>query len=55
MGTIMQKMLAFACAQFFVALPVISHAEPHNVVLFVGDGLRPGIVNETTAPPSRLS
>jgi predicted AlkP superfamily pyrophosphatase or phosphodiesterase len=24
--------------------------QPHNVILFVADGLRPGIVNEQTAP-----
>jgi arylsulfatase A-like enzyme len=24
--------------------------QPHNVILFVADGLRPGMVNETTAP-----
>ncbi|HZP98644.1 MAG TPA: nucleotide pyrophosphatase/phosphodiesterase family protein [Reyranella sp.] len=33
------------------ALPAAAQqSRPHNVVLFVSDGLRPGMVNETTAP-----
>ncbi|MBV9654154.1 MAG: alkaline phosphatase family protein [Acetobacteraceae bacterium] len=27
-----------------------AQTKPHNVLLFVADGLRPGVVNETTAP-----
>ncbi len=30
--------------------PAYAQPRPHNVVLFVADGLRPGMVNETTAP-----
>jgi hypothetical protein len=29
---------------------VAAQSRPHNVVLFVSDGLRPGMVNQTTAP-----
>ncbi len=31
-------------------LPSVAAPRPHNVVLFVADGLRPGMVNEQTAP-----
>ena len=36
----------------FVTLisPVLAQPKPHNVILFVADGLRPGMVNEQTAP-----
>ncbi len=30
--------------------PVLAQPQPHNVVLFVADGLRPGMVSEQTAP-----
>jgi arylsulfatase A-like enzyme len=30
--------------------PALAQPRPHNVVLFVADGLRPGMVNERTAP-----
>ncbi|MDR3536917.1 MAG: alkaline phosphatase family protein [Acetobacteraceae bacterium] len=33
-----------------LALPAMAQTRPHNVVLFVADGLRPGMVNEKTAP-----
>src|SRR5215813_14896246 len=33
------------------ALPAVAQpAPPHNVILFVADGLRPGMVNDKTAP-----
>ena len=32
------------------ALPSLAGATPHNVLLFVADGLRPGMVNASTAP-----
>jgi hypothetical protein len=38
---------ALACA---VAAPAIAADAPHNVLLFVADGLRPGMVTEQTAP-----
>ena len=31
-------------------LSTAADAAPRNVVLFVADGLRPGVVNEKTAP-----
>lgn len=33
-----------------LALPAFAQSQPHNVILFVADGLRPGMVNEKTAP-----
>jgi hypothetical protein len=33
-----------------LALPAFAQTQPHNVVLFVADGLRPGMVDEKTAP-----
>ncbi|MGO9132541.1 MAG: alkaline phosphatase family protein [Methylovirgula sp.] len=45
--------IAFALASFGAFGSSAATAEPqspHNVVLFVADGLRPGIVNEKTAP-----
>lgn len=33
-----------------LAAPALAETRPHNVVLFVADGLRPGMVNEKTAP-----
>lgn len=33
-----------------LAGPAIAADNPHNVLLFVADGLRPGMVNEQTAP-----
>ncbi|MEA2950187.1 MAG: hypothetical protein QOI40_5517 [Alphaproteobacteria bacterium] len=30
--------------------PALAQSPPHNVVLFVADGLRPGMVNDRTAP-----
>lgn len=34
----------------FVGAPGLALADPHNVLLFVADGLRPGMVNDGTAP-----
>ncbi len=33
-----------------LAVPAFAQTQPRNVVLFIADGLRPGIVNERTAP-----
>ena len=33
-----------------LAVPAMAQSRPHNVVLFVADGLRPGMVNGQTAP-----
>jgi len=41
------RRIAFALP-LLIALP--ASAQPKNVLLFVADGLRPGMVNETTAP-----
>ena len=43
------RRLAFVFALLF-ALPAAAQQKPHNVLLFVADGLRPGVVNEKTAP-----
>jgi hypothetical protein len=38
-------------ASFIAGLsPAVAQSQPHNVMLFVADGLRPGMVNEQTAP-----
>ncbi|MDH7794693.1 MULTISPECIES: alkaline phosphatase family protein [unclassified Beijerinckia] len=39
-----------ALAEPALAEPAIAAARPHNVLLFVADGLRPGMVNAQTAP-----
>jgi arylsulfatase A-like enzyme len=51
----MRWSLSLSCAIFCaagVAVPVLAQqpAQPHNVILFVSDGLRPGMVNDRTAP-----
>jgi hypothetical protein len=35
---------------FLAASAAAAESRPHNVVLFVADGLRPGMINERTAP-----
>jgi arylsulfatase A-like enzyme len=44
--------LPFAAIAVFVTLisPALAQVQPHNVLLFVADGLRPGMVNDQTAP-----
>ena len=44
--------LPFAASAIFVTLisPVLAQTQPHSVLLFVADGLRPGMVNDQTAP-----
>ena len=38
-------------ASFIAGLsPAVAQSQPHNLMLFVADGLRPGMVNEQTAP-----
>ena len=46
----MYKPVALAAALAMLVGPVFAEPAPHNVLLFVADGLRPGMVNETTAP-----
>ena len=46
----MHRLCLLASAQVLLALSAASYAAPRNVVLFVADGLRPGVVNEKTAP-----
>ncbi len=43
-------LLSTVAAVGLSALPSAAVARPHNVLLFVADGLRPGMVNERTAP-----
>lgn len=43
-------LLAALAALALPACPVAAQPRPHNVVLFVADGLRPGMVNDKTAP-----
>jgi arylsulfatase A-like enzyme len=38
------------CLAWLTAVSAFAQPSPHNVVLFVADGLRPGMVNEETAP-----
>src|SRR5882724_9873671 len=45
------RLLLTAALLGSLALPALAQQpRPHNVVLFVADGLRPGTVNEKTAP-----
>jgi len=44
------RSLLLASALSLVAFTAQAQQRPHNVVLFVADGLRPGMVNEKTAP-----
>jgi hypothetical protein len=45
------RLLLTAALLGLLALPALAQQpRPHNVVLFVADGLRPGMVNERTAP-----
>ncbi|MBN9488071.1 MAG: alkaline phosphatase family protein [Alphaproteobacteria bacterium] len=46
----MRSLIAAAALLGSLALPAFAQTQPHNVVLFVADGLRPGVVNEKTAP-----
>jgi hypothetical protein len=44
------RLLIAAAVLTGLALPALAQTGPHNVVLFVADGLRPGMVNDNTAP-----
>jgi hypothetical protein len=44
------KRLLLAAVLTALAVPAFAQQKPHNVVLFVADGLRPGMVNDKTAP-----
>jgi predicted AlkP superfamily pyrophosphatase or phosphodiesterase len=44
------RSLLLASALSLVALTAHAQQRPHNVILFVADGLRPGMVNDKTAP-----
>jgi arylsulfatase A-like enzyme len=44
------RQLFFAALLGTLVSPVMAQTHPHNVVLFVADGLRPGMVNDRTAP-----
>jgi hypothetical protein len=46
----MHRVLVIAIALLAPAASAVAQPPPHNVVLFVADGLRPGMVNEQTAP-----
>lgn len=46
----MLRTLLLALVGAGLAAPALSQQRPHNVVLFVADGLRPGVVNAKTAP-----
>jgi predicted AlkP superfamily pyrophosphatase or phosphodiesterase len=41
---------ALAIQVFLLLLPVLAQAAPHNLILFVPDGLRSQIVDRSTAP-----
>jgi hypothetical protein len=42
--------VAIAVIVTAAAAPSFAQQQPHNVILFIADGLRPGMVNEQTAP-----
>jgi hypothetical protein len=45
------RLLYVAAALAVLAGPAVAQQpKPHNVILFVADGLRPGMVNDKTAP-----
>ena len=44
------RLLFAAAALAALTVPAFAQQKPHNVVLFVADGLRPGMVNDKTAP-----
>ena len=44
------RSLVFAAILGSLTLPAFAQTGPHNLLLFVADGLRPGMVNEQTAP-----
>ena len=46
----MRKLLATLLAVGSLTGPAVAQSRPHNVVLFVADGLRAGMVNSQTAP-----
>ena len=46
----MRSQLSVAGLLASLVLPAAAQPRPHNVILFVADGLRPGMVNERTAP-----
>ena len=46
----MRKQLLAAALLGSLAGPSLAQPRPHNVVLFVADGLRPGMVDDRTAP-----
>ena len=46
----MRLLLGIVAVLGALASPALAQSQPHNVVLFVADGLRPGMVNERTAP-----
>jgi arylsulfatase A-like enzyme len=46
----MRLLLIVGCIMTILIPPVAAQPRPHNVVLFVADGLRPGMVNAHTAP-----
>jgi hypothetical protein len=50
MDTMPKLAAAFAGLLLTAAVATAAEPAPHNVLLFVADGLRPGMVNETTAP-----
>ena len=46
----MRPFAAVLLTATLLATPTLAQSRPHNVVLFVADGLRPGMVNAQTAP-----
>jgi hypothetical protein len=46
----MRRVIAALLSAAAPGLSAYAQPKPHNVVLFVSDGLRPALVNETTAP-----
>ncbi|MTJ83534.1 MAG: alkaline phosphatase family protein [Telmatospirillum sp.] len=46
----MRLLIAAAAVLGSLSAPALAQTHPHNVILFVADGLRPGMVNDRTAP-----
>ncbi len=46
----MRILLAIVAVFSALAVPAVAQQRPHNVILFVADGLRPGVVTQQNAP-----
>jgi arylsulfatase A-like enzyme len=49
-GLVLAALTASVLTAPVLTAPAFAQSPPHNVILFVADGLRPGMVNDRTAP-----